>query len=185
MKVLVFAASARRESVNKRLAALAASVLEGQGAQVDHAQFEEFDSPLYHGDTETEQGIPPRMRRLIERIENADAVFIASPEYNGFIPGTLKNALDWVSRKRPMPWTDKPIAIVGATPGGGACTRMLATARLPFEYVGAYVFPRTLGVPHASEAFTTEGTLADPALAQRLEKLAADFLVYAEKLAAN
>src|SRR5688572_17148243 len=103
MKILAFAASLRKESLNRKLITLAADIARSQGAEVDLAEFGEFDMPLYNGDVDAGQGKPPGAIELQRRIEAADSLMIASPEYNYSMPGTLKNALDWVSRFRPMP----------------------------------------------------------------------------------
>ena len=73
--------------------------------------------PLYDGDLEDAQGIPPEVQALADQIRAADAIVIATPEYNKSFPGVLKNALDWVSRTKGGPWRDKPVAILSATMG--------------------------------------------------------------------
>src|SRR4051794_21923793 len=98
LKVLVFAASLRAESLNAKLAALAARVAAQQGAIVDHATMRDFDVPLYDGDLETGQGIPRGADELRRRLTDCDAFILASPEYNGSMAGTIKNLIDWASR---------------------------------------------------------------------------------------
>lgn len=77
--------------------------------------------PLYNGDIEA-QGIPAEVQRLADEVRQADALLIASPEYNFSISGVLKNAIDWVSRTSSQPFKDKPVALLSATAGpvGGA-----------------------------------------------------------------
>ena len=75
--------------------------------------------PLYDGDLEDAHGIPPEVQRLADQIAAADAIVIATPEYNKSLPGVLKNALDWVSRTKGGPWRDKPVAIISAADGRG------------------------------------------------------------------
>src|SRR4051794_28208109 len=98
VRVLVFAASMRAESLNARLAKLAASVLQKHGAKVDLATMKDFDGSSYDQDVETRDGLPAGARELHRRLEANDAIVIASPEYNASIPGCIKNAIDWVSR---------------------------------------------------------------------------------------
>lgn len=77
--------------------------------------------PLYNGDVEDESGLPPAVVELKNRLADADGIFIVTPEYNGSIPGVLKNAIDWLSRPGediPRVFGGKPVAIMGATPGG-------------------------------------------------------------------
>ncbi len=82
------------------------------------AQIADIRLPLYDGDLETTKGIPDAVQTLAGQIAAADAVIIASPEYNKSIPGGLKNALDWVSRVKDVkPWAGKPVAIISAAAG--------------------------------------------------------------------
>src|SRR3954466_11933326 len=104
LKVLVFAASLRAEPLNHKLAALAAPVAEQAGATVDLASMRDFDVPLFDGDLETAQGIPAGAEKLRRRLTENDAFIVASPEYNGSMPGVLKNLIDWTSRFRPQPF---------------------------------------------------------------------------------
>ena len=77
--------------------------------------------PLYNADVQA-AGVPPEVAALVEAVRSADGVLFVSPEYNWSIPGTTKNAIDWVSRVKDQPWANKPIAIQSAAPGllGGA-----------------------------------------------------------------
>lgn len=81
--------------------------------------------PLYDGDLETASGLPEEVIRLRQQITDADAVLMSSPEYNGNIPGVLKNALDWISREKPNVLEGKPLALMSAAAGrsGGARTQ--------------------------------------------------------------
>src|SRR4051812_28966438 len=100
MKILAFAASLRKDSYNRKLIAQAARILKATaGVELDHADCREFEMPIYDGDVEDSTGIPTGGQELIRRVKRADAVVISTPEYNGGIPGTLKNAIDWASRE--------------------------------------------------------------------------------------
>lgn len=117
--------------------------------------------PLYDGDIEA-KGIPPEVQTLADQIAAADAVVIATPEYNKSIPGVLKNALDWVSRTKGGPWRDKPVAIVSAAAGRAGGERSQYALRhclTPFR-------PRVLPGPevliaNSSDAFDAAGRLTD------------------------
>src|SRR6187549_1674423 len=102
LKVLVFAASLRAESSNRKLAELAARVAEKNGAAVVAPAMRDFDCPSYDGDLETAQGIPAGAQELKRCLDEADAFIVSAPEYNGSMPGALKNAIDWASRFRPQ-----------------------------------------------------------------------------------
>ena len=87
--------------------------------------------PLYDGDVESEHGIPAAVTALKDRIAAADGLLLVTPEYNNSIPGVMKNAIDWLSRGGDMArvFGDKPVAIMGATPGMGG-TRLAQAAWL-------------------------------------------------------
>jgi chromate reductase, NAD(P)H dehydrogenase (quinone) len=176
MRVLAFAASSREGSLNRRLIALAAGIAREQGAQVDLAEFREFEMPIYDGDLDARAGLPPGAAELRRRVEDADAVMISTPEYNYSISGALKNAIDWVSRARPMPWRGKSIYLMAASPSAMGGIRGLWQTRIPFEGCGALVFPDMFPLPHADQAFDPEGRLRDAALAERLQREVVGFV---------
>jgi len=178
--MLAFAASLRSGSSNRKLIRLAAGIATAEGAEVDLAEFREFDMPLYDGDLELESGLPEGARELARRVEAAEALMISIPEYNYSIPGILKNALDWVSRARPMPWRGRSVYLMSASPSPAGGIRGLWQARIPFEGCGALVFPDMFALPHAHQAFDEHGKLRDPKLAERLEKEVTGFVRLAE-----
>lgn len=116
MKILIFAASLREGSFNKKLVNVAIPILHQLGCTVDHAHFSEFTVPLYNEDERKSKGLSPGALRFIERMQNADGTIIATPEYNFSIPGTLKNLIDWVSRQEPMPFANQLICLLSASP---------------------------------------------------------------------
>lgn len=179
----MFAASLRKGSFNRKLAARAAEALRKlPKIDVDHADFREFDMPVYDGDLEDASGIPAGGQELIRRVKSADAIVISTPEYNGGIPGTLKNALDWASREDPIPFDGKPLLLLGASPGGFGAVRGLWHTRVPFEAVGTLVYPEMFGLPRAHQAFDDAGTFKEPKNQARLESLVDAFVKYATSL---
>jgi chromate reductase, NAD(P)H dehydrogenase (quinone) len=184
MKLLAFAASLRAGSLNRKLIALAAKMARDEGADVDLAEFREFEMPLYDGDLEQTSGLPPGALELKRRVEAAEAIMISTPEYNYSIPGTLKNAFDWVSRARPMPWRGRSVYLMSASPSPIGGVRGLWQARIPFEGCGALVFPDMFALPHAQKAFGEDGTLLDDRLRERLQKEVAGFVRLAEAVGA-
>jgi NAD(P)H-dependent FMN reductase len=134
-------------------------------------QFNDFPMPVYDGDLESSSGVPEGAQKLAEKIAAAQALVISTPEYNGSIPGAFKNAIDWVSRVKPMPWEDKHILLLGASPGALGAVRSLWHSRVPLEVAGAHVYPEVFGVPRANEAFDENDKLKDPATEERLKKL--------------
>lgn len=131
--------------------------------------------PLYDGDLEEEAGIPPEVQRLADQIRAADAVVIATPEYNKSLPGVLKNALDWVSRTRGGPWRDKPVAIISAADGRAGGDRSQFALRLAMVPFRARVLPGPeVMVADSSAAFDEEGRLTDARYVKALTELMAE-----------
>lgn len=176
LRVLVFSASLRKESLNTRLANLAATVIEGLGATVDLASMREFDSPSYDGDLESAEGLPTGAKTFRSRLEAADAFVIASPEYNASMPGLLKNAIDWVSRARPQPFNARHGLLMSASPSMIGGNRSLWVLRVPLENLGARIYPGMFSLAQAHTAFTDEGALADESLRGRFTDTIAGFL---------
>lgn len=111
-KLLGISGSLRAGSTNTMLVKEAARLFEA-----DAFELADLNLPLYHGDAEAASGIPEAVQRLADQIDAADAVVIATPEYNKALSGVLKNALDWVSRTDGNVWAGKPVAIMSATAG--------------------------------------------------------------------
>lgn len=119
------------------------------------------DLPLYSADVQA-QGFPEGVTRLVEAIRAADAVLIASPEYNYSVPGVLKNAIDWVSRVDAQPFNDKPVAILGASMGPVGTARMQYDLRKIMLFLNANVLVKPeifIGV--AQHKFDASGELTD------------------------
>ena len=132
--------------------------------------------PLYDADLENEHGIPESVVTLKERIATADGLLLVTPEYNNSMPGAFKNALDWLSRPSQdtgRVFGDKPVAIMGATPGMGG-TRLAQSAWLPvLRALGARLWSgRQLYVHGAGKVFDGRGDLVD----EKVEKLLAEFV---------
>lgn len=182
MRILAFAASLRQGSLNRKLIAYACGLAWEAGAEVDLADFRDFEMPLYDGDLDTGT-LPQGAQELKRRLDAAQAVIISSPEYNYSIPGTLKNAIDWVSRARPMPWRGKSVYLMSASPSPMGGIRGLWQTRIPLEGCGALVFPDMFALPHANTAFDDAGGLRDAALAERLRREIVGFVRLAEAMA--
>ncbi len=180
MKILILAASAQRQSVNKRLAQGIERLLRARGFDdIERPDFKSFTMPMYDGDLERESGLPAAACDLAEHLWRADAVVICTPEYNGSIPGGLKNALDWISRLSPHPLIGKPVLMTGASPGVLGAVRSLWHSRVPFEALGAFVFPEMFGLGIANDAFDAEGQIKDPKRHQQLAQLCERFIAVA------
>jgi NAD(P)H-dependent FMN reductase len=184
MRLFVTAASLRRASHNKKLAAIAASLAKAKGADVDLADFRDFAMPLYDGDIDASTGLPDGARALSARIKAADAIVIATPEYNNSVPAPLKNAIDWLSREKPYPTIGKPVLLLAASSGRGAGLQGITATRIPLSFIGAHVYPSSLGVGSAATAFSDDGgRLADDELQKKLASLIGEFLGHAARVA--
>jgi NAD(P)H-dependent FMN reductase len=181
MKLFAFAGSLRKGSLNHQLIRLAAAAAREQGAEVDLARLADFDIPLYSGDIE-EQGIPSGVQALGERMAAADAYLIAAPEYNYSIAGPLKNALDWISRLRPVPIADKIAMTLSASPSPVGGERGLLALRTPLMAMGCLICPRGFVLPLAGEKFDPEGNFVDEKWDERLQQALINFLAGAEAL---
>jgi len=160
VKILGISGSLRRASYNS-MVLHAASRLVPEGVSLD--VFEQLrEIPPYDDDVRLETGFPPVVESLREAIRAADALLIVSPEYNYSIPGVLKNAIDWASRAPDQPFADKPVAIMGASPG------LLGTARMQYHLRQCFVFldSRVLNKPElmigqVASKFDADGNLTD------------------------
>lgn len=183
MRLLAFAASLREASLNGKLISVAAALAREAGAAVEVAPFRAFEMPVYDGDLEASDGLPPGALELQRRLAQVDGLMIAAPEYNYSISGALKNAIDWVSRARPMPWRGKSVLLLAASPSEMGGIRGLWQTRIPLEGCGALVFPDMFALAAAHRAFDEAGNLRDPQVAERLRAQVAGFVRLAESVA--
>ncbi|MFO7180181.1 MAG: NAD(P)H-dependent oxidoreductase [Pseudomonadota bacterium] len=179
LRVLVFAASLRRDSLNRKLAALAARKAMRHDVVVDLATMHDFSVPLYDGDLEATQGIPRGAHELRRRLLECDAFVIASPEYNASMPGTLKNLIDWTSRFRPQPFDGRHGLLLSASPSLAGGNRGLWALRVPLEHLGARIYPDMFSLAMAHNAFAGDD-IADTTLRARFDKMLEAFLSLAE-----
>lgn len=175
--ILAISGSLRRGSYNTALLRAAAE-LAPDGCDVEVASI--ADVPLYDGDVEA-AGLPDPVRQLAERVAAADALLLATPEYNNGIPGVLKNAVDWLSRTKRHGQPSirgKKVGLVGATPGRGG-TRLAQAAWLPvFRTLDMAHFSSTLlYVDRAHERFE-DGSLVDATIRDLLDNYMEAFTAF-------
>ncbi|MGI8593131.1 MAG: NADPH-dependent FMN reductase [Solirubrobacteraceae bacterium] len=169
MRVVGIAGSLRRDSHNLRLLRAAA------GALPPEADFEVWEGlatlPPYDADADGPDG-HPAVARLRRALRDGDAVLFATPEYNGSIPGVLKNALDWASRPFPdNALRGKPAAVVGASTGLFGAVWAQAELRKVLSTIGARVIDEELPVGLVDEAFASGDRLRDPELEGKLAEI--------------
>jgi chromate reductase len=168
MRILGLSGSLRRGSHNRKLLRAAGAALP-PGAVL--AEWDGLASlPAF--DEDLEAAPPAAVTDFFAAISEADAILIATPEYNASLPGALKNAIDWASR--PFPdnvLRDKPAAVMGASTGLFGAVWAQAEVRKTLRASGAHVLEEELPVSMADTAFTDDGELADPELTERLRDL--------------
>ncbi|MEO8192764.1 MAG: NAD(P)H-dependent oxidoreductase [Gemmatimonadales bacterium] len=180
VRFLIFGASLRADSLNAKLASLAADVVRQKGGVVDLASMTEFDCPSYDQDVEAAGTLPLGAQRLRDLLCSADAFVIASPEYNASMPGVLKNTIDWTSRFRPQPFNGRQGFLMSASPSMVGGNRGLWSLRIPLEHLGARVYPDMFSLAQAHQTFTPEGRLEDATLANRFESTLECFMDFVE-----
>jgi NAD(P)H-dependent FMN reductase len=152
--------------------------LRHEGVEATLADLRDFPMPIYDGDLEAGEGLPPAAKALKELARRHDGFAIASPEYNGSFPALLKNALDWISRPEPG---DRPLevfrgkvaAILSASPGPGGGRRGLHQLRELLEMMSVSVIAEELAIARAGAAFDAEGQLVRAEDVTGLRELAA------------
>lgn len=176
MRILGLSGSLRRGSFNTALLGSAAKLMP-QGAELIVCSIHGI--PLYDADAEAEHGIPSVVTRLKEALAEADGLIIATPEYNNSIPGTLKNAIDWMSR----PTADikrvfggKPVAIVGASAGGFGTILSQNAWLSVVRYLGMEPWcGGRLLVSRAQDVFDQELNIVDQAVKEQLKQFLIGF----------
>lgn len=169
MQVLGISGSLRRDSHNSALLRAAAELLPGG------AELELWDGlkavPAYDEDDDVEPA-PAAVADLRDAVAGADAILVATPEYNHSIPGQLKNAVDWASRPLATnPLRNKPVAVVGASTGAFGAVWSQAELRKVLAAAGARVVDGEVAVGHAHQKFDADGRLLDESLREALAEL--------------
>ncbi len=178
--ILAIAGSLRRASFNKGLVRATAEVAP-PGVAVE--PFDLAAIPFYDEDVQ-QRGDPEPVRLLKERIAAADALLLATPEYNYSIPGVLKNAIDWASRPAATsPLRGRPAAIVGASGGGFGTVRAQLALRQVFVYTETpCLLKPELLISRAREKFDADGNLTDAQAREGLQAVLAALVAWTRRL---
>lgn len=188
VKILALAGSLRKDSLNKKLLAVAAQGARDAGADVTIVDMKEYPLPIYDGDDEAASGLPENAKKLKKLFLAHNGLLIASPEYNSSFPGGLKNLIDWVSRAETKDepalacFTGKTAVICSASPGALGGLRGLVTLRMLLGNLGMLVLPRQVAVPRADEGFAADGKLKDAKLDASVRRLGAELAEVLKKL---
>ncbi len=175
------AGSLRRGSYNRGLIRAATAVAPA-GTKV--VPYDIGDLPLFNADVEA-AGDPPPVARFKHAVARADALLIATPQYNHCVPGVLKNAIDWASRPpRQSVLTDLPVAIMGASTGRGGTARAQAHLRDGLAYTNGFVLPLPeLLVDFARDKFDEDGNLTDEQTTREVSDLLVALAAWTRRLA--
>ena len=180
-RILVFAGSARRDSLNKKLAREAARLAREAGAEATFVDLDDYPIPLFHGDLEAAEGMPENARKLRALFLAHDALLVASPENNSSVTALLKNTIDWLSRDLGegrgddsglAPWRGKVAGLMAASPGAFGGVRGLPHLRQVLATLGVTVLGTQVAVPRAHEAFGDDGRLVEERVAKSVRVLA-------------
>lgn len=158
MTIVGLSGSLRKDSKNTSLLYTAQELLP-EGVNIEVVDMSVF--PLFNQDIEKE-GLPPELDAVQRQIAAADGVLIASPEYNHSYTGVLKNAIDWLSRPPHRPLNEKPVAIVGASPGQFGTARGQFQLRGLLHAINSHVLPKPeVLISGSMQKINAEGKLVD------------------------
>jgi NAD(P)H-dependent FMN reductase len=179
-KLVGISGSLRQGSYNTALLRAAAGLMPEGASLAPHTI---AGIPLYDGDVEAKDGIPAAVTALKDAVAAADGLLLVTPEYNNAIPGAFKNAIDWLSRPPadiPRVFRGKPVALIGASPGGFG-TILSQAAWLPVLRTLCVTFwsEGRLLVSRAGTVFDQKGALTDPKIKEQLQAFLRGFVAFA------
>ncbi|TRX70941.1 NADPH-dependent FMN reductase [Carboxylicivirga sp. M1479] len=168
--ILVFGASSSKQSINKQLAAYAASLV--SDVQINLIDLNDFEMPLFSVDKEAELGVPDEAHRFKKLIKNADGIIISLAEHNGSYSVAYKNLYDWVSRIEKEFWYSKPLLLLATSPGPRGGKTVLDIATQAYSYTNKKLVG-SFSLPSFHSNYDKEKGIVDTGLAQELnEKIA-------------
>jgi len=166
MKVLAFAASNSKNSINKQLATYAANLV--QSAEVEILDINDYEMPIFSEDREKELGQPEQAQAFYKKLGEADAIIISFAEHNGSYTAAYKNLFDWTSRIDMKIFQNKAMLMLATSPGPGGASSVLAAASGSAPYFAADV-KGSISIPSFYDNFDVEkGQLTNPELIDTL-----------------
>ncbi|MAS92147.1 MAG: FMN reductase [Verrucomicrobiales bacterium] len=187
-KLIAFAGSTRKGSLNRAVVAAAAEAASNAGATVELIDLADYEMPIYNGDLETDSGIPETALALKAKFREADGFIIASPEYNSAFSPLLKNTIDWCSRAEtddepPLAaYSGKTAMLLAASPGALGGLRGLYALRTLLQNINVTVFPDMLAVRSAFDVVGDNGEVTDERWKAKITSAAKDFVSFASRL---
>jgi len=181
-KFLFLAGSARKDSVNKKLAHNAYEIAKELGADATFIDLKDYPLPIYDGDLEESEGMPENALKLKTLFIENNGIFIACPEYNSSFTPLLKNVVDWVSRTNEKnegmlkAYKDKIVALAAASPSNFGGQRCIDALKIMFNNIGVKIVPKTVAIPNAYDKFNKDGVLKDKEKHKELTEMVKDFI---------
>jgi NAD(P)H-dependent FMN reductase len=187
---LAFSGSTRNDSFNHKVAVCLTVEMGKLGHNTELISLNDFDMPIYNGDLEAKSGLPAATVSLKQKLNAANGLIITCPEYNGFMPPVLINAIDWCTRSADASvdlscFMNKPVFIAAASPGPGGGGRAAGHLKSMLSGIGAYISPFPLTVPSAFNVFNEDGSFSDDGMTERAAKMMSGFAQFTEKLIAD
>lgn len=188
LNILILPGSARRDSVNRKLAAVVAEMITSAGARPDLVDPADFKLPLFDQELEDAVGLPAEAKALKQKFLAADAIIFASPEYNSSITPLMKNFIDWVSRAEsddepPLAaYKGKVAGLIAASPGALGGLRGLVTLRSILGNIGVLVVPKQFALGGAYGKFDDAGKLTDDSARKGVRSVVDEVITIASKL---
>lgn len=136
-KIITFAGSNSKTSINKQLAVYAASLVEN--VEVIILDLNDFELPVYGIDLENEKGIPDNAKKFLDAIKSTDGIVLSLAEHNGAYATVFKNIFDWMSRIEGKLWSEKPMLLMATSPGGRGGATVLEIAKGRFPFMGGHI----------------------------------------------
>lgn len=150
MKLLAFAGSSSTQSINKKLAAYAASLFDG--VHIEIIDLNDYELPLFSVDKEKLLGHPPAAKAFYEKIESADILVLSVAEHNAGLTAAFKNIYDWASRQKKLVFDNKPMLLLSTSPGKNAGKNALEAAKISLKWYGGNI-RHTFSLPSFAENF--------------------------------
>lgn len=171
-KIVAFAGSNSKESVNKKLVNYTSNMLDN--AQVIQVNLNDFDLPIYGVDYESDNGIPSLVDELSKILEKADGFVISLAEHNGSYSAVFKNIIDWLSRINAEFWNQKPMLLMATSPGSRGGATVLQSALTTFPFLGANII-ESFALPAFYQNFS-DGKITDQSFRKEHQRKVASFM---------
>ena len=173
MKLLAFAGSSSRNSINKKLVTYAAGLFEN--VEVEILDLNDYELPLFSVDREKLIGQPPIAKIFTEKIEQADILVISVAEHNAGLTAAFKNIYDWASRQKKLVYDNKPLLLMSASPGKHGGKNALEAAKISLVWYGGNI-RATFSLPSFAENFDeVTNTISNKEYDTALKQIIADF----------